>query len=52
MTKYKVHMTYQYTQTVEVYAENEEQALHIASQSDEGVNWDDSLLDSDVKEVK
>lgn len=51
MTKYKVHITYQYTQTIEVYAENEEQAFHIASQSDEGVNWDDSVFDSTVTEV-
>lgn len=51
MTKYRVTLTHQYTQTVEVYAENEEQAFHIASQSDEGFNWDDTLVDHEIKEL-
>lgn len=45
MNKYKVTLTYQYTQEVEVYAENQGQALHIASQCDEGINWDDKIMD-------
>lgn len=50
MNKYSLTLTHQYTQCVEVYAENEEQAFHIASQSDEGINWDDTVVDYEIKE--
>ena len=51
MNKYKVKLTHQYTQEVEVYAENEDQAFHIACQSDDGINCDDCIYDSEVTEV-
>lgn len=51
MNKYRVTLTHQYTQTLEVYAENKEQAFHIASQSDEGINCDDAVFDYEVKEL-
>ena len=51
MNKYRVTLTHQYTQTLEVYAENKEQAFHIASQSDEGINWDDTVFDSEITNI-
>ena len=51
VNKYKVIITHQYTQTLEVYAENKEQAFDIASQSDEGINCDDTVFDYEVKEL-